>query len=370
MQDKIYKINSITLDEKNQEFCLSHDHGLKTYDLGEFKENETSDNLNFKLGSISKSQFFPDIDNLIAFTGSKNNSDFPPEMIVFFDILKKIVVFKKNLEKEITNFKIVSNYILIAFGKSLTIFYYDKNKNDIELKQEHKIEEKSLFECWIEQMTNHLYLAIPFQKEIKVQQYATDEWSFIKKLDIPSPVYEVQNIFYVKGLNQIFISDETAKYIYGFDADNGKKLLCLYRGMKSGYITSVTLLNNGKFLAVNNIDRTIHIYDLDINNNDFSFSNIIYGIISDIKEIYPKLKIRYQNILQNEEGSYYKNDFSEKGSMLYSDNNDELIVVSYNGFAFKIKINFSKFEYKVISKVEYIEKTMPKISLCSSGIEK
>ena len=140
--------------------------------------------------------------------------------------------------------------------------------------------------------------------------------------------------------------------------------------MKSGYITSVALLNNGKFLAVNNVDRTIHIFDLDINNNDFSFSNLLNAVFSDIKEIYPKLRIKYKHILQNEEGSYYKNDFSEKGSMLYSDNNDELFVVSYNGFAFKIKINFSNFEYKVMSKVEYIEKTMPKISLCNSGYEK
>lgn len=371
MQDKIYKINSITLDEKNQEFCLSHDHGLKTYDIGEFKEKETSDNLDFKLGSISLAHYFPDIENLIAFTGSIKNTDFPPEMIVFFDIEKKIVVFKKNLEKEITNFKIVSNYILIAFGKSLTIFYYDKNKNDIELKQEHKIDEKSLFECWIEQMTNHLYLVFPFQKEIKMQQYATDEWAFIKKLDIASPVNVIQNIFYVKGLNQIFISDETAKYIYGFDADTGKKLLCLYRGMKSGYITSVALLNNGKFLAVNNVDRTIHIFDLDINNNDFSFSNLLNAVFSDIKEIYPKLRIKYKHILQNEEGSYYKNDFSEKGSMLYSDNNDELIIVAYNGIAFKIKIDFKEKKYKVRSKVDYLEKKNinKKVSLFNSGCE-
>jgi WD40 repeat protein len=370
MQDKIYKINSITLDEENQEFCLSHDHGLKTYDIGEFKENQTSDNLNFNLGSIALAHYFPEIDDLIAFTGSTKNVDFPPDMIVFFDINKKIIVFKKKLEKEITNFKVVSNFILIAFGKSLIIFYYDKDKNDIELKQEHKIEENSLFECWIEKTTNHLYLAFPLQKEIKLQQYATDEWAFIKKLDITSPVNVIQNIFYVKGLNQIFISDESAKYVYGFDADTGKKLLCLYRGMKSGYITSVTLLNNGKFLAVNNIDRTIHIFDLDINHNDFSFSNLIYSITSDITEIYPKLRIRYQSILQNDEGSYYKNDFSEKGSVLYSDNNEELNVISYNGFAFKIRINFSNFEYKVVSKVEYIEKTMPKISLCNSGFEK
>ena len=99
MQDKIYKINSITLDEENQEFCLSHDHGLKTYDIGEFKENQTSDNLNFNLGSIALAHYFPEIDDLIAFTGSTKNVDFPPDMIVFFDINKKIIVFKKKIRK-------------------------------------------------------------------------------------------------------------------------------------------------------------------------------------------------------------------------------------------------------------------------------
>ena len=113
------------------------------------------------------------------------------------------------------------------------------------------------------------------------------------------PVNVIQNIFYVKGLNQIFISDETAKYIYGFDADTGKKLLCLYRGMKSGYITSVALLNNGKFLAVNNVDRTIHIFDLDINNNDFSFSNLLNAVFSDIKEKLSKSHSLFPNSSNN-----------------------------------------------------------------------
>ena len=272
------------------------------------------------------------------------------------------------MEKEITNFKIVSNYILIAFGKSLIIFYYDKNKNDIELKQEHKIEESSLFECWMEQDTNNLFLVFPLEKEIKIQTYATNEWAFIKKLDIVSPVYGIQNLFFVKELNQIFISDETAKYLYGFDVETGKKKLCLYRGFTEGFITSVALLNNGKFLAANNINRTIHIYDLDINNNSFSLSNLFNRIISDILEIYPKLRISHEKLKQNDEGSYYKNDFNQKGCMLYSDNNDELNVISYNGFAYKIKIDFTNFEYKVISKVEYINQAIPSISLCNSGI--
>lgn len=369
MQEKIYKINKITLDEQKQEFCLSHDHGIKTYNIEQFNEIETSDNLNFKLGNISLAYNFPEIEDLIAFTGSKNNIDFPPDMIVFFDINKKNVIFKKKLEKEITNFKIVSNYLLIAFGKSLIIFYYDKNKNDIELKQEYKIEESSLFECWMEQDTNNLFLAFPLKNEIKIQIYATNEWAFNKKLDIVSPVYGIQNLFFIKELNQIFISDETAKYLYGFDVDTGEKKLCLYRGLKEGFITSIALLNNGKFLAANNINRTIHIFDLDINHNAFSLPNVLYRFISDIQEIYPKLRISHENLIQNDEGSYYKNDFNQKGCMLYSDNNDELNVISYNGWAYKIRIDFEKLEYKVISRNEYINQAIPSISLCNSGIE-
>ena len=100
-----------------------------------------------------------------------------------------------------------------------------------------------------------------------------NDWRFEKALPITSPVNKIQNLFYVHKLNQIFISDETAKYIYSFDIHDGKIKLCLKRGTSSGFITSIALLNDGKFLAVNNLDRTIHIFDLDINNNSFSVTN-------------------------------------------------------------------------------------------------
>ena len=109
MQDKIYKINNISLDEKNQEFCLSHDHGIKTFDLEQFTEAETSENYDYKLGSISLARFFSDYQDLIIFIGSKNNKDFPPNTLVIFNIKKKKIILKKAFDKEITNIKCASS---------------------------------------------------------------------------------------------------------------------------------------------------------------------------------------------------------------------------------------------------------------------
>lgn len=372
MQENIYKINNISLDIENQKFCLSHNNGMKIFDLEEFTLKETSENKDFKLGNISYSQFLVKYD-LIVFIGSQKNKEFPQNILVFFDIKNKKIIFQKKFDKNITNFKCLSNFIFIAFETALIIFSYNKEKNELEQKEEHKIESNSLFECWEEntdEILHKLYLSFPYEKYILVLIYSISEWRFEKKTKIQNPVNKIQNMFYIKKLNQIFISDEKAFYIYGIDVDDGQKKLCLYRGSNPGFITSITLLNNEKYLAINNLNRTIHIFDLDINHNAFSFSNLIYGMY-DIEEIYPSIRIYYKDILKKGEGDYYKNDFNEKGAMLYSDNNDELIIVAYNGIAFKIKINFKEKKYKVRSKVDYLEKKNinKKVSLFNSGCE-
>ena len=52
-------------------------------------------------------------------------------------------------------------------------------------------------------------------------------------------------------------------------------MLCLYRGKYPGYITSMTLLNK-TFLAVNNLNRTIHIFDISNNNNNFNIGIVLF----------------------------------------------------------------------------------------------
>ena len=170
-----------------------------------------------------------------------------------------------------------------------------------------------------------------------------------------SPVHKIQNLFYIRKLNQLFISDENAIYIYGIDVDNGSIKICLKRGTNPGFITSMTLLNNN-YLAINNLNRTIHIFDLDINNNAFSFSNIVYSMIYRIQEIYPCIRIYYKDFMTKEERSYYQSDFDNKGEILSSeDYKNELNVIAYNGYAFKIEINFKDFKYNVIKKEKYAQ---------------
>ena len=82
-------------------------------------------------------------------------------------------------------------------------------------------------------------MAYLFQKEICINSFVGNDWSDTKKLDVKNPVKKGQNIFYVKKINQIFIPDETARYIYGFDADNGKQMICLYAGTGLPSITKV-----------------------------------------------------------------------------------------------------------------------------------
>ena len=131
--------------------------------------------------------------------------------------------------------------------------------------------------------------------------------------------------------------------------------LCLKRGTNPGFISSITLLNDN-FIAVNNINRTIHIFDLDINNNAFSFSNIVYSMVYGIQEIYPCLRIYYKDIIVGKEGVYNKTDFDKKGALLVSeDKESELKVIAYNGYAYKIKINFKDLKYNVIKKEKYTE---------------
>ena len=296
MEPEIHRINHISLNKSKTEFCLSYNNGLKTFNLENFKQNNSSNNFEVKLGGISFSDYLPK-DDIIIFVGSKLNKIYSNKKVVFFDIVNKKEILSKSFDEEITYIKFVDNYLLISLGKELKIFLYENNelisKYDISISGE----KSKLFEAWVTKEENNvgqiihksstLYIAYVQKNEISIKVLTCeDEFKVNKIQDINTPVTEIQNLFYIKKLNQIFICDEKAIYIYGFDVDTGEVKLCLRRGSNPGFITSMTLLNNN-FLAINNKNKTIHIFDLDINNNAFSFSNIVYSMVYGIQEIYP-----------------------------------------------------------------------------------
>ena len=358
MEEEIYKINELSINQEKTEFCLCYNNGLKTFDLETFEENNSSNNFQFKLGSISLSILTPQ-ENTVIFVGSQYNKNYPNNKIVFFDINDKKELFSKSFDKEITNIKYVNNFLYICFGIDLKIYSY--TNNTLELKDEYTLSEEyiNLFEVWETKEANNLitkiFLAYPYKKQLIILFNTADDWKLGNKNNIDSPVNKIQNLFFIKKLNQLFIADENGIYIYGFDVDDGSTKICLRRGSNPGVITSITFLNNN-FLAINNINRTIHIFDLDINNNAFSFSNIVYNLVYGMQEIYPCLRIYYKDIIVGKEGEYNKSDFDKKGALLVSeDNGNELNVISYNGYAYKISINFKELKYKVIKKQKYTE---------------
>lgn len=385
MEPEIHRINHISLNKSKTEFCLSYNNGLKTYNIEKFTRNNSSNNFEVKLGGISFSQYLPK-DDIIAFVGTKLNKNYSNKNVVFFDIVNKKEILSKSFDEEITNMKYVDNYLLVSLGKELKIFLYENNelipKYDISLSGQNS----KLFEAWVTKEENNvgeiihksstLYIAYAQKNEINIKVLTCeDEFKVSKIQDINTPVNEIQNLFYIRKLDQIFICDEKAIYIYGFDVDTGKVKLCLRRGSNPGFITSMTLLN-GNFLAINNKNKTIHIFDLDINNNAFSFSNIVYSMVYGIQEIYPCLRIYYKDVVKENEGQFFSIDFKEKGAVLVSeDEGNELNIISYNGYAYKIKADLKNYTYEVILKVCYsddkkdtLKETLKNASVLSSNI--
>ena len=361
--EEIHKINHISINKSKTEFCFCSNSGIKVFDIDNFKEKSSSDNFEFKLGDISLSIFL-EKDNILIFVGSKFNKEYPQNRVVFFDINEKKEILTKDFEKAITNIKYVNKFLYLCFGQELKV-YFNNNNKDLEIKDEYTLceENNNLFEVWETKEENSIvtkiFLAYPHKNELKLLFNTADDWNLGSKINIDSRVKKIQNLFYIKKLNQIFICDENSIYLYGFDVDDGSVKYCLKRGSYPGTLTSITFFN-GNFLAINNLNKTIHIFDLDINNNAFSFSNIVYNIIYGIQEIYPCLRIYYKDLILGKEGEYVKNDFNKKGVILVSEDESNILnAIAYNGFAYKIKVNLKDYKYELMKKENYLKPNNP-----------
>ena len=345
---QIYKINHLTLNNNNTQFCMSFNNGIKTFNAEDFQEKYSSTTL----GNISFSAILHEL-NMVIFIGSENNELYNNKKVVIYDLINQKDIYSTRFKNEITGLKIINKFLIISFNKELTIFSLEKKDILIPLK-EIIIEDSDLFEFWDFSENGiipllKLYFAYETKNGINIESYIGNELNLAKKEEIKKPVDKIQNIFYIKKINQILLPDEKAFYIYGINPDDGKQMLCLYRGKYPGYITSMTLLNK-TFLAVNNLNRTIHIFDISNNNNNFNIGNMIGGFIYG-SYISPVIRIPYDKITKDKDGEFYENDFQKKGALLASDDEGiELKIYAYNGYAYKVRINFLKKDFEVILK--------------------
>ena len=346
--EQIYKINHIVFNNTKTQFCISYNNGIKTFNSGDFQEKYSSTDL----GSISFSTIIHEL-NMVIFVGSENNEIYSNKKIVIYDLINNKDIYSTPFQKEITSLKTIDKYLIIGFKDELKIFSLEK-KDTIIPVNEIPLENSDLYEIW-DKSENELlsltkiFLANVLKEGIIISTFVGNEWSLENKKEIKAPITKIQNIFYIKKLNQILIPDETAYYIYGINPDDGKQTLCLYRGKNPGFITSITLLNKN-YLAVNNLNRTIHIFDIGNNSNNYNISNMIGNFIYG-NYISPTMRIPYDKITKKNEGEFYESDFIKKGAILDSeDEGIELKIIAYNGYGYKLKINFLKKDFEIIAK--------------------
>ena len=351
--EQVYKINHLSLNDSKSQFCLCYNNGIRTFSTENFLEKYCSDNL----GSISLANLVHEL-NMVVFVGSESNDLYSSKKIVIYDLITQKSIYSTRFQSEIKNLNIINKYLFIGFESEIKIFSLEKKDTIIPIK-EIPLPECDKYEIW-DKSSNKIIsltkicLAYPFKDEICINSFIGNELNLERKKDIKSPSKKIQNIFYIKKLNYFFTPDETAYYIYGFDSDEGKQKICLYRGKSPGIITSITLLNKN-YLALNNLNRTIHIFNIGENTNNYNLGNLIGGFFYG-SYISPFMRIKYFNIMKEKEGEFYESDFQKKGALLSSeDDGIDLNIISYNGYAIKLRINFLKKEFEIIEKEKYAQ---------------
>ena len=369
MSETIYKINKLEFNESNSQFCLAYNDGIKSYSTDTFKEMYKCNTL----GAVSLAVLFREL-SIAIFVGTENNELFNNKKVCIYDLINQKLVLTSSFLNEIISLKTVDKYLVVGFKGELKIFSLEK-RDTITPVNEISLPESDIHEVW--SITTNDILSITkikfayiFQKEICINSFMSNDWNNNTKLDFKIPIDKGQNLFYIQKLNQILIPDETARYIYGFDVETGKQTLLLYRGEHPGVVTSVTMINKN-YLALNNINRKIYIYDLGLSQGvkmiDW-ISSYFYG--NYMKAI---MKISYDEIIKDKEGDFYKSDFLKKGSILSGEEEGiHLRVISYNGYAYKLKIGFLKKEYELVTKeqiADYKEEIDKELTLVESNSE-
>ena len=347
--DQVYKINQIVLNDSKTQFGIAYNNGIKTFNTEDFKIKYSSN----PLGNISLMTIVHEL-NIVVFVGSEINELYDTKKIVIYDLINQKDIYSTRFQKEITRIDTINKFLVIGFQNELKIFSLEKKDTIIPINEITL--ESDIYEYWSDSSNEFsltkIFLANFSPNDVSLSLFIGNYWNFDRPKIFKLPISKIQNIFFIKKMNQIIIPDETAYYIYGFNVDDGKQTLCLYRGKNPGIITSVVLLNKN-FLAINNLNRKIYIYDIIGNSNNYNIGNFIGGLIYG-EYISAFMIIPYEKIIKENEGEFYASDFQKKGSILSCEEDGiELKIFSYNGNAYKLRINFIKKEFDIINKEKY-----------------
>lgn len=343
-EHKFDKLKHITLKNDNTQFCLSNNLGIFNFRLDTMDIVSSSE-----LGEIEKAYLYET--NQVVFFGSKGNTKYPPDKIVFYNLEYDDEILSQNFENDIKNFKFLDDILIISFDKELKVYLLE-GSNLVEKFTEY-ISSSHILEAWTnldnDKNVEKLYISSVNDMDVIIFcRSPQNEWKLDTKITIKFTYSKVQNIFYIKKLNSIFVIDEKGNYLYEYAIDSTTPKKYYYRGYNPTKITSITLLNNN-YLAVNSINRTIHIFNL--NDERFYVFNLL-NFFSEVNTIPRWMKIPYSELKGD---TLFQSDFEENGAILVgNEENDELTAIAFNGFAYKLKLDFEQKTYKILMEKKFV----------------
>jgi len=354
-----FKINQIKLNQTLNQICVAYNSGIKVYSTEDYKCIFSSNNNDFNLGNIQNVTLIYDL-NIVVFNGSSDNQEYNNKKLVFFDLKKNEEIYSTRFANEITNIKSILFFILATIGTELNIFLFKNNEFEIYKTINFLNKDFLFYEIWNikdenNENNNKIYLSLISKKKncIEIQSFNNSFIETKDKIEMQINFKEIQNIFYLKNLDYLCAVDNSAQYIGIYDYINNKRLYYLYRGVNPGFITSIINIDKN-FIAVSNSNRTIHIFDLTslnkVNINTF-FTNLLGKNL-----IYSCTKIRFKDLISQNDEKFFFKDFNQKGAVLYNKKNSfEFNIIGYNGYVYTIKFIPLYFKYEVINKIFFAE---------------
>ncbi len=362
-QVDIYKINHLSLNQKQSQFCMCTNQGIKTYTTDTFDLLEDSNTESIIIGDIETATLLHEL-NIAVFAGSSKNQLYQNTQLVFYDLSKHNTKYFTILLSPIVNIKSITKYVFVSTKEYIDV-YPCVDFNSITLMRRINLinKERPYFDIFLQNIDNINSIGmILFNSEpsqINLFYFYENQLEEGNKFIINS-YKDIQSFFYVDTFKQIFIVERQGSYISSFDSRNKskEKIYEFYRGKNEGIITSIIGLNED-CVAMSNLNKTIHVFFIS-NPTGQNLATKIFSAFSFFTPdlIYSSIQIPLSEINEdsNTDSEFYQTYFNKKGVLLsYFKENKELRVIGYNGMGYIIKIDFTKINYEVKLKKKFVD---------------
>lgn len=359
---EIYKINQISLNQTKTQLSLCYNHGIRTYQINDYSLKTSSNSSEVILGEISLASLLYEL-NIIVFTGSEHNEKYSNKKLVVYDLSKHKEIYYTLFKEPITDIKSISKYIFITSSNQLSIFSFN-DLNSISLIRTLTFANKSMFnyQLWTNQSEKEnvgkIYLLMLSEKDnnINIFSYFDNEFEHDQTSNLVSSYKKIQNFFYDEMYKLIFVVEVNGQLFTSYNSDKYQKVAEYYRGKNPGIITSICGINNNYFAAAN-LNKTIHIFSV-TNHQKNNITTFIYNFINP-QTISSSLKIRFNELIHENENDFYSDYFKKKGSVLvFVKEANSLNVICYNGFAYVIKVNYNRLTYDITERKNIIQEDL------------